>query len=331
MRAEQLQASLERGLSPVYLIGGPEPLLVQECRDQVRAAAVRAGFDERELIEVDRGFDWDRLGEAAAAPSLFAQRRIFDLRLPTGKPGRAGAEALIAWASAPDPDSLLVISCDAWDASSRKSKWASVIDRAGTRVDVWPVRARELPRWVADRMRRAGLQPDREAVLVLAERVEGNLLAAQQEIDKLVLLRGEGPVGAKDVLESAADSSRFDAFLLAERMLEGQLADGLRVASGLRRTGTPIQLVTGAVLRELRVLERFVAARGSGQGESAAFRQLGVWQSRQAAMRAAAQRLDGRRLADAYQRLALLDRQSKGRDAGDPWHELDRLVVHLCA
>lgn len=331
IRVEQLAAHLERGLSPVYLLGGSESLLLQECRDQVRRAAARAGYEERELMEVGKGFDWEELAAVGAAPSLFAQRRIIDLRLPTGKPGTVGARTLQQWAEAPDPDILLIISCETWDAASRKAKWATALDRAGTRVDIWPVGASELPRWINGRMRAAGLQPDREAVMVLADRAEGNLLAAQQEIDKLVLLRGGGPVSAEDVLGSVADSSRFDAFQLAERMLAGQLGEALRVVAGLRRCGEELPPITGALVQQLRVLEQFVSAVQSGQSEADAFRSLRVWQSRQGAIRAAARRLNRRRLAEAYRRLARLDRQSKGQDRGDPWQELDHLVVSFCA
>lgn len=331
LRLEQLPDRLRRGLSPVYLFAGPEPLLVEECRDQVIAAAAREDFLERELLEVDRHFDWDSLRQSASAPSLFSSRKILDLRMRTGKPGRAGAEVLTEWAAAPDADSLLMISCEEWDAGSRKTKWAAALDKAGTRVDIWPVTASDMPGWIAKRMRLLGLEPDREAVLVLATRLEGNLLAARQEIEKLVLLRGQGPISADDVLQSVADSSRFDAFLLVERMLAGNLAEGLRVAAGLHRTGVPIQMVTGAIVRELRILEALRVALAAGESETAAFRQLNIWRSRQGAMRSAIRRIDDSRLDRAFRSLALMDRQSKGRADGDPWHALDRLVCGLCA
>lgn len=331
LKLEQLSSRLERGLDPLYLVAGAEPLLVQEARDAIFRAAQAEGFTERELIEADGRFDWDRLGEAAGAPSLFAQRRIVDLRLPSGKPGVAGGKALVAWAESPDPDTLLVMSCEAWDASSRKAKWAQTLDRAGARVDIWPVRPAELPRWIAGRMQAAGLKPEREAVMVLAERLEGNLLAAKQEIDKLALAKGGGPVTVDDVLQAVADSSRFDAFVLLDRILEGDLADGLRVSLGLRRTGVAIQMVTGALANGLRTVEAYRLAMAAGENEAVVFRKLNVWQSRQGVLRGAARRLDGKRLAEAWARLSELDRQSKGRAGGDAWHSLDRLVVRLCA
>lgn len=329
LRPEQLASKLEQGLSPFYLFGGSEPLLLQECRDQVFETAKKQGFLERELYEVDRKFDWESL-EQAGAPSLFASRKIVDLRLPTGKPGREGAKILSEWTSNPDSDRLLVVSCEAWDKSSRDSKWAGGFGKDGIRVDIWPVAPGDLPTWITRRMKALGLEPDRGAVMVLADRLEGNLLAAQQEIEKLLLLKGRGKIVEEDVLQAVADSSRFDAFLLVERVLEGNLADGLRVASGLHRTGVPIQLVTGALYRDFRVLEAFKMAVQSGQNESNAFRQLNIWRSRQAPMRSAARRIGTKRLFEAFSRLSRIDLQSKGRAAGDPWQELDHLVCSLC-
>jgi len=327
----QLDATLQRGLSPLYLFGGPEPLLLQECRDKVFALARAEGVEERQLLDAGRDFDWDRLGEAGGTLSLFSQRRIVDLRLPTGKPGVAGAKALSAWAESPDPDTLLVITCEAWDASSRKAKWAQRLDQAGTRVDIWSIGPEEMPRWISERMSAAGLVPEREAVLVLADRLQSNLLAAQQEIDKLLLLRGPGPVSEADVLSVVSDAARFDGFLLSDRILEGNLEDALRVALGLRRTGIPIQLVSGALVRGLRSIEQYRQAMSAGENENQVFRRLQVWRSRQQSLRGAARRIGGSRLADAWYRLAEIDRQSKGRAPGDPWHSLDSYVRALCA
>ena len=331
LRVEQLPGLLQQELSVLYLFGGAEPLLLQECRDKVRAAAVQQGYLEREILHVDRSFDWQLLASIAGAPSLFAERRIIDLRMPTGKPGREGSKVLTKWAADPDPDILLIISCEQWDQSSRKSKWAAALGQAGVRIDIWPVKPQELPGWISQRMRQLGLEPEREAVMVLADRLEGNLLAAQQEMEKLALLKGTGKVSVDDVLQSVADSSRFDAFLLVERVLAGDLKESLRVASGLRRTGVPLQLVIGAMVRELRILESFGMAMKAGENENAVFRKLNIWRSRQAPVRSAARRVSDQLLGEALCRLALIDRQGKGRAEGDPWHTLDHLVCALCA
>jgi DNA polymerase-3 subunit delta len=328
LKAEQLAASLQRGLAPIYLIGGEEPLLLEECCDQVREAAKAQGFIERELLQVESGFDWSEL-QQAAAPSLFASQKIIDLRLRTGKPGREGARVLSEWADAPDPNMVLLVSCEKWDASSRKSKWASRLESAGQRIDIWPIKASELPGWLEQRMRQHGMQPEPEVLNILADRLEGNLLAARQEIDRLALIKGAGPVTAEDVMRVVADSSRFDAFALAEHLLSGNLHNGLRVAAGLKRMGTPLPLLLGALLRELKTTEAFRLAMRAGEQESVVFRRLNIWYNRQNTIRTAARRLHTRKLFEAFKLLALIDRQSKGRAAGDPWQNLDTLLLQL--
>jgi DNA polymerase-3 subunit delta len=330
VRAEQLAGSLQRGLAPVYLIGGEEPLLLQECCDAVREAAKAQGFIERELLQAERGFDWSLL-QQAAAPSLFASQKIIDLRIRTGKPGRDGGKALTEWAETPDPNIILLVSCEKWDASSRKAKWAGALERAGQRVDIWPIKAAELPRWLSQRMAQHGMQPEPEVLELLADRLEGNLLAARQEIDRLALLKGAGTVSVDDVMRAVADSSRFDAFALGEHMLSGNLRDGLRVAAGLHRMDTPLPLVVGALIRELKTTEAFRLAMRGGENESVVFRRLNVWSNKQNTIRSAARRLNTRRLFGAFRQLALIDKQSKGRAGGDAWQSLDALLMQLSA
>lgn len=328
LKIEQLATSLQRGLAPIYLVGGEEPLLLQECCDQIREAARAQGFIERELLQVESGFDWSEL-QQVAAPSLFASQKIIDLRLRTGKPGREGAKVLGEWADDPDPNIILLVSCEKWDAGSRKSKWASKLEKAGQRLDIWPIKAQELPGWLEQRMRQHGMQPEPDVLRILADRLEGNLLAARQEIDRLALIKGAGVVTVDDVMKVVADSSRFDAFTLAEHMLSGNLRDGLRVAAGLKRMDTPIPLLLGALLKELKTTEAFRLAMRAGEQETMVFRRLNIWYNRQSIVRAAARRLHTRKLYEAFKLLALMDRQSKGRAAGDAWQSLDSLLVQL--
>lgn len=328
LKADQLAANLQQGLASVYLLGGNEPLLLQECCDQIREAAKAQGFIERELLQVERGFDWSELNQVAT-PSLFASQKLIDLRLRTGKPGREGAKILSEWCDAPDPNMILMVSCEQWDAGSRKSKWAGKLEKAGRRVDIWPIKAQELPLWLEHRMQAHGMQPEPEVLRILADRLEGNLLAARQEIDRLALLKGAGTVTADDVLKVVADSSRFDAFGLAENMLAGNLREGLRVAAGLRRMDTPIPLLLGALLRELKTTEAFRFAMRGGEAEATVFRRLNVWHNRQSTVRSAARRLKTRQLFDAFRQLSLIDKQSKGQAAGNPWQSLDRLLLQL--
>lgn len=330
LNPEQLPASLEKGLAPVYLLAGSEPLLLQECRDQVIQAATAAGYTERNVFEATARFNWDNIAEESAAPSLFSSLKILDIRLPTGKPGREGAAMLTELAEQADPETLLLVSCGAWSGAMRKLKWTTTLARAGTLVEIWPVGPDRLPGWIQGRMQKAGLLADREAVSLLAELVEGNLLAAQQEIDKL-LLAGAGPnIGSEDITRAVANSARFDAFRLVDCALAGKPGDCLRVAAGLQRTGVAIQLVYAALYRELTTADAVRAAVDAGGSESSVFSRLRVWQARQGLIRQALRRLSARDFDEVFRGLSLIDRQSKGRASGDAWQTLDRLLVYFC-
>lgn len=330
IKPEQLPSKLAGELASVYLVAGAETLLVQECRDQIIKAAQAQGFAERCVHEAGRGFDWGVLAENSAAPSLFSSRKIVDVRLPTGKPGTDGAKALVALAEAGDPDVLLLVSSGEWSGAMRKLKWTSALARAGVLVEIWPVKPEQLPGWIGARMRRAGLEPDPDAVSLLAELAEGNLLAAQQEIQKLLLTDQGTRVSAEDVSRSAADSARFDSFRLVECALNGRLGESLRVASGLQRTGVAIQVVTGALYRELMVAQSVQSALAAGQPESSVFSKLRVWPARQGPIRQILGRLTERQFGQFFCALSLIDRQSKGRASGDAWQSLDRLLRFLC-
>ena len=330
VKADQLPTLLARSLEPVYLVAGAETLLVQECRDRIIEAARKQGFVERDVYQVEGKFDWHSIAADSAAPSLFSAQKIIDIRLPAGKPGKDGAKVLGDLAISPDPDNLLLVSCAQWSTASRKTKWAGILAKHGILVEIWPVKPHELPGWIRNRMLKAGLNPDPDAVVLLADLVEGNLLAAQQEIDKLLLLDQGSKVTAQLIHRSVANSARFDSFRLVECSLLGRLDECLRVASGLHRINTPIQGVVGALYRELSLAGTVRGAIRSGENESSVFRKFNVWSTRQGPMKAAIARLSEHQLDDSFRSLALIDRQSKGRAAGDPWQTLDRLLWRLC-
>ena len=331
IRPEQLQRSLAKQLAPVYLIAGAEPLLVQESRDLVLGAARQHGYLERVVYEAGKNFDWAMLQSAGMEQSLFSIRKTIDLRLPSGKPGQSGGKALADWVKTSHPDVLLLVSCDEWDAASRKSRWASDVAKAGVLIEIWPVKAHELPAWIEQRMRSSGLQPERDAVGLLADLAEGNLLAAQQEIDKLVMFDPPGTVSAEMIRQSSANNSRFDAFRLGECVLAGRADDCVKVAAGLQRTGVAIQEVAGALSYQLGQLNAVYCAVHGGESESVALDRLRVFKMTQPAFRQALRRLSGRQIGDSFRALALLDRQGKGRAAGDPWHTLNGLLLEMCS
>lgn len=329
IRLDNLSRTLANRLETVYLLAGAEPLLVQECRDQIILAARKQGFLERQIFQVDKSFDWQELEVAGMEQSLFASRKVIDLRIPTGKPGAEGSKYFVKFAKRLDPDVLLIISCGAWDAASRKSKWASELARVGSLVEVWPVKPNELPAWIGERMQAAGLKADADAIRLLAEFVEGNLLAAQQEIDKISLLDKGEPVDIETIRDAVSSSARFDAFRLGECLLQGKAAECLRVAAGLQRTGVAIQAVQGALLFQLTQLEGVRAAMASGASEGSAFARNRVFKMNQPMMRQALRRIPARILGASFTTLSKIDRQSKGQASGDPWQTLDQLLTEL--
>jgi len=329
LRADQLARQLAGGLSPVYFIHGDEPLLVGECADAVRSAARQQGFSDRQVFSADSGFDWNRLAAASDSLSLFSERRILELRLPTGKPGRDGARALCAYAGRlPDDTVLLVISAKL-EAAARRSKWVQALDRAGVSVPVWPVETADLPAWIDRRMRGHKMLASRDVLQLIADRVEGNLLAAAQEIEKLYLLQGPGPLDLDGVAELVADSARFDIFTLVDAALAGDAVYAQRVLTGLRAEGVEPVLVLWALSREIRALASMARAVKGGMPLGRVLAERRVWEKRKPLIGAVLQRIRGRQWWLLLQRCAVLDRVIKGRAPGSAWDELLQLTLRI--
>jgi DNA polymerase-3 subunit delta len=329
--ANQLPGSLKKNLLPCYLVTGDEPLLVQEALDAVRAAARERGFTARELHVAAAGFDWQAVAATAGNLSLFAERRVIELRLPTGKPGREGSEAIVELAGRLGDDLLLIVVAPKLDRQSLSARWVEALDRHGAVVTVYPVERDALPAWVEARMRRLGLAPAADAVALIVERVEGNLLAADQEVEKLRLLLGEGPVTAADVERAVADSSRYDVFKLVEAALIGDAQRALRILAGLRAEGVEPPSVVGALARELRVLAKLAHARETGADPGAILRRERVWPSRERQLRAALRRHAGRGVLDLLKLARTVDAAVRGRLETDPWQLATELVYGVAA
>lgn len=329
VRPEQLDATLKRALAPVYFIHGDEPLLVGECADAVRAAARAQGYSDRQVFALEAGFDWDSLLAASDSLSLFAERRLLELRMPAGKPGDKGARALRAYAERPPEDTLLLITSGKLEPAARRSKWVQALERAGVAVSVWPVQAPQLPAWIGRRMRAAGMQPTPEALQLLADRVEGNLLACAQEIEKLLLLRGPGPVDADTVAALVSDSARYDIFALVDAALLGQAGRSQRMLAGLRAEGVEPVLVLWALAREIRSLTLMSASLSRGEALARVLAAQHVWDKRKPAVGGALQRLSHAECRRMLLYCARLDRVIKGRSAGSAWDELLQLTLRL--
>ena len=329
--ANQLPAHLKKSLCSAYLVSGDEPLLVQEALDAIRSAARERGYGARELFVQSTGFDWQELASASRNLSLFADRRIVELRLPTGKPGVKGSAAIAEFAASAGDDLLFVVSAPKLERNAQKAKWVKALDAAGGLVPIWPVGPRELPAWINERMKQIGLQPDRDAVRLIANRVEGNLLAAQQEIEKLRLLHGAGPVSSAEADAAVADSSRFDVYKLVDAAVSGNAARALRVLDGVRTEGVAPVIVVWALTRELRMLAGLADMLQAGTDLGTGMRNAHVWQSRQGLVRACVGRHPA---ADFYSLLQLTrkaDAAAKGQMRGDPWQLATQIVLQIAA
>ncbi len=329
IRANQLSSHLKNSLAPCYLVTGDEHLLVAEALDDIRKAARAAGFGNRELHVAATGFDWNQLTASTGNMSLFAEQRIVELRLPTGKPGRTGGQAIVDLVGQAGPELLFIVTAPKLDRGAAASKWAKAIESAGVAVQIWPIGLRELPGWIANRMRQAGLQPDRDAVALIADRVEGNLLAAGQEIEKLRLLLGEGKVTAADVNEAVANSSRYDVYKLTDAALAGDAPRAVRILGGLKAEGVQPVIVMWALTRELRTLATLDDAVRQGTDLGNAMQAARVWNNRQGLMRSCISRHqhgDFHRMLKASGRA---DAAAKGQRYGDPWQMAADIVVGM--
>lgn len=329
LKPEQLDRQLQGALAPVYFISGDEPLRVMEAADAVRAAARRQGFGERDVLTAQAGFDWNTLTESAGNLSLFAERRIIDLRLPTGKPGDTGSRVLRDWAEQPPQDTLLLLTAGKLESAARKSKWVRALDTAGVVVFVWPLDANQFPAWIRARMQQRGLEPAGGAVNLLAERMEGNLLACVQEINRLYLLQGAGPVSADDVLATVADSARFDVYGLVDSALAGEASRSVRILQGLRGEGIATPVVLWALAKDIRQLVSMAEVVAHGETIPRVLARFHVWQSRKPQYTQALKRLSGRTCHALLRQCARLDRVIKGQAAGNDWDELLQLTLQL--
>jgi len=320
-------------LKPVYLLAGEEHLLLLEAADAVRARARELGYVEREVLDADASFDWNEFTQSASAMSLFASRKVIDLRVPTGKPGKNGAEAISEYCENPSPDNVLLITAHEW-SKKHEAAWSAAVERAGMLVQVWPLKIDELPGWIGARAASRGLKLLPDAVELLVDRIEGNLLAAAQEIDKLALLHPGATLDAATLETTVADDSRFDVFKLVDAALAGDAARAVRILGGLRSEGEQVFALMGWLLNQLQMLARVADARG---GIAAGLRSEYIRPpQREGLVRRAIERAPRGHWNDCLVQAARIDRVGKGREvdaagkaSGDAWIELERLLVAI--
>jgi DNA polymerase-3 subunit delta len=321
MTLDQLPAALCRGLKSSYLVSGDEPLLVSEACDAIRASARADSYLDRQVFFVEKGFDWDALRNAAQSLSLFAERRLFELRMPTGKADR-GADYLADIIDNPPPDTILLIVTGKLDRKTGDAPWARALQRRGACVEISPVGPEALPGWLRDRAKRSNLRLDPDAAQLIAARAEGNLLAAAQEIDKLAMLATDGRIDMQTVRDSVGQSARYDVFDLATAASRGQAARALQVLEGLKSEGIEPPLILWALSRELRGLwqarerERLRSnERGSAWNQASPPSPEAMARARQLP------------LAQLLREASNVDRIVKGQLRGDAWTALRALTA----
>jgi DNA polymerase III subunit delta len=319
---DALSTHLEQHLLSVYLISGDELLLTGEAADAVRARARAKGFTEREVHFMDRGSDWDDVRASAGNMSLFGSRRVVEIRMPTGKPGVAGSAALVSMLELDDRDTVFLILTPRLDRDAQGASWVKAVESRGAWVQVWPVDADRMAGWLRARARRLGLDVTNEGIELLAERTEGNLLAAHQELEKLRLIAQGGQISADAILMSVADSARFDVFQLGEAVLAGDAERALRMLGGLRAEGVEATLVLWALSKAVRDLWGCVASPDGSRPRA--------WGRQAAALEKGARRASRLPFSTLAIRAGRADRMVKGRLLGDPWDEMALLAADIC-
>lgn len=311
VKFEQLSKELARGLKSIYLISGDDTLLVEEACDEIIAAARAEGFTERSIHHVEAGFHWYDITNAAASVSLFAERKVIDLRLGPGKFDKEASQVLRDWcvADAISPDNLLLLRTDRLQPKQRSAAWFKAIERVGRVILIWPINARDMPRWLEIRLAKRGLSMDREGLNYLAERVEGNLLAAAQEIEKLALQDLVQPISQQTLIAALEDTSKFTSFDLVDAAMAGDSYRTRKILHSLKQEGVSLFAILGALTSQLR---RLGQSRGLPPARARIFEQF------------------ARRVNPPVSLLAecsIIDQQGKGQRLGDPWISLEQLVL----
>jgi DNA polymerase-3 subunit delta len=328
--SEELPRHLASGLKPLYVIFGDALLLAIEAADNIRAAARAAGYTERETFIAEQHFKWGELRNSAQSLSLFAERKIIDLRIPSGKPGVEGGQALQDYVADLSPDILTLISLPKLDWSTQKSQWFSALQQHGVVISADDIPLGALPRWIAGRLKRQDQSTDQATLEFLADRCEGNLLAAFQEIQKLALLFPAGTLSFDQVKDAVMDVARYDIFKLSEAMLNGNAARYSRILDGLRAEGTATVLVLWAISEDIRTLGKALQAVQRGGNIGNVLRDMRLRKDKHGLIESAIRRFNPSLIERVLRQAAHTDKVIKGLSRGDAWDELLQMGIR-CA
>ncbi|GAB1719878.1 MAG: DNA polymerase III, delta subunit [Nitrosospira sp.] len=329
IHADDLARHLRKQLAPLYTVFGDELLLTIEAADLIRATARQAGYVEREVFNIDHRFNWTELQYRSSSLSLFGARRVMDIRIPSGKPGSQGSEAIQEYCRALPMDSVTLVTLPKMDKQSSAAKWFRALEEAGETVSIASVERGRLPAWIGQRLTLQKQNASPDTLQFIAEKVEGNLLAAYQEIQKLALLYPEGALSFDQVKHAILDVARYDVFKLSGAMMTGDMGRYTRILEGLQGEGAALPHIVGTLSTSIRSLIAVRKGADSGQSVTQIMKQVGAWGNQQKAMEGAAARLSFRQLMNALVHLAEIDRISKGVARGDAWDELLQLGLRF--
>jgi DNA polymerase-3 subunit delta len=326
---QQLQNQLKSNLAPIYFVSGDEPFQVDEACRMIRKEAEQQGYSERQVFHAERGFDWTSLAAEGNNLSLFAEKKLIELRISNAKPGRDGTRALQEYSEALPQDTCLLISAGKLEAAQVKAKWLKSLEQAGVLVQVWPIDISRLPQWISQRLALRNLTAKPEALKLLADRVEGNLLAADQELEKLLLLYGEGTLSTEQIQTAVSDSARYDIFSFADVALGGEPERVSKLLYGLKAEGVEAILMLWALHREIRSLFKLHHDISCGSSPEAAMAAQHVWDKRKPLIKKALQRSSLAKTQQWIKACRQIDRIIKGQEAGRAWDELLELGLRV--
>ncbi|HIF18278.1 MAG TPA: DNA polymerase III subunit delta [Cycloclasticus sp.] len=326
----KLSFSVDKGLAAVYLITGDEPLQQGEAVDLIRKKARLDGFLNREVLHVDGRFDWNQLLGVCLTQSLFAEKNLIELNLPTGKPGRDGSQAIEKVISDLSADNVLIIIAGKLDKASKNTKWFKSVDKHGVVVQVWPLFENQLYGWLKLRLNRKGMTTDQQSIKLLADSVEGNLLAAVQEIEKLHAIHGAAQLSASDIVNAVADNARYDVFKLTDSLLAGNSVRTVQVLKGLLGEKLAAPVILWALMRELRIMAGLSFEKASTGRTAGTFKKHRVWDSKQSQYMRALSRGSVRQWQGLIQACAKAERMTKGVDQGNEWLLIEQICLAFC-
>ncbi len=330
LRPEQLAANLKRGnIAPIYFVSGDEPLQKLECTDMIRNVARSKGYNERIVFNIDNTFDWYLINNELSNFSLFSNKKIIELRMDSPKPGKQGSQFLCDYAAQTNPDHLLIISANKMDKGTQTNKWVKVVEKAGILITVWPISPAQLPAWIMTQFQAKQKQISQDAARLIALRVEGNLLAARQEIEKLSLLIEKNTIEVQDVIVTVADSARYDVFNMIESAFLGKANRALIMLSGLRNEGIEPLALFGALMWEFRRICTMTDQLEAGSTLNNIFREYRIWEQKKAPLTAVLNRHSAKTLHALLRYCSVIDKTIKSSQKEQAWGQFNLLFLAL--